>query len=87
MIQTGRLAIRKEGQWVNAYYALPDTMKDALPLGMIRVRICDQSPDLYDRWKQLMKDAVGHIVKDVTGIKPEWSGEERAPEHERAGEG
>lgn len=37
--QIGRLALRREGKWWAAYYAMPDTMNGALPLGRIRMGI------------------------------------------------
>jgi hypothetical protein len=40
MTQIGRLALREEGEWWNAYYyAMPGTMDGALHLGSIRGRL------------------------------------------------
>ena len=35
--QIGRLAFRHEGANWNAYYAMPDSMADAVPIGSIRM--------------------------------------------------
>src|ERR1700742_1943337 len=37
-VKVGRLALRHDGKFWNAYYALPDTMTDALLLGSIVMR-------------------------------------------------
>lgn len=84
MQQMGRLAMRVEGDWWVAYYALPATMKDALELGRIRMGIVAD-------WRQkelfmaLMKDAVSGIIKEKVGVDPEWPEARPAPEHERGG--
>ena len=36
MAEIGRLAMRHEGNFWNAYFALPDTMEGAIPLGQSR---------------------------------------------------
>ena len=82
----GRLAMRVEGDWWVAYYALPDTMDDALELGRIRVAfVADFSAKQI--FMALMRDAVSAIIKDRAGVDPEWPepGGTRAPEHERSG--
>ena len=86
--QMGRLAMRVEGDWWVAYYALPETMKDALELGRIRMAIVQdwQAKELF---MAIMRDAVTAIIRDQTGVKPEWPEPHGrpAPEHERAGRG
>lgn len=80
----GRLAFREEGDFWHAYYALPNTMKDAIFLGSIRMTIVRdwQAKELF---MALMRDAVSAIIKAETGITPDWPGEQPAPEHERPG--
>jgi hypothetical protein len=79
----GRLAMREEGEFWVAYYALPDTMEDAKPLGTIRLRF------VQDQWRkeffmELMKEAIGDLVEEATGRRPLWpDGPKAAPEHER----
>ena len=81
-----RLAFRKEGAFVNCYLASDTTMNDAVLLGSMRVTVCDAQPDVWDDWKTMMRRVLEFHIKSVLGITPEWSGEQRAPEHERAGE-
>jgi len=81
----GRLALRVEGgNWV-AYYALTDTMKDAVFLGSIRMGAIDTNPDRQQSFMKMMRDIVGDIIEEKTGVRPTWGGPEPAPEHERAG--
>lgn len=81
-----RLAIRHEGDFVNAYMALDDTMQDAKLLGSILCALVDANPELFEQWKNTMRTAMALIVKSIFGANPVWGGEEKAPEHERAGQ-
>ncbi|RMA42223.1 hypothetical protein D9R08_12015 [Rhodophyticola porphyridii] len=85
-MQVGRLAMRVEGDFWVAYYALPDTMEGALFLGSIRMAFV-QDIAAKETFMALMRDAVSDIVKGHTGIAPEWPDPHGtpAPEHERAG--
>lgn len=84
--QMGRLAMRVEGDWWNAYYAMPDTMEDAILLGSIRM-IFVHDFSAKEIFMALMRDAVSAIIKDRIGVEPSWpdEGGKPAPEHERAG--
>lgn len=87
----GRLALRREGKWWVAYYAMPDTMNGALPLGRIRMTLVEGDTTRHQRNKagfmDLMRDAVSDLIHDSIGIRPQWpTGPQPAPEHERAGE-
>lgn len=82
--EIGRLAMRVEGgNWV-AYYALSGTMEGALHLGSIRMAIAS-IPERKQAFMALMRDAVSDIIELQTGVRPSWTGERAAPEHERAG--
>lgn len=84
-IQIGRLAMRHEGQWWNAYYALPGTMEGALLLGSIAMRFVDNEAR-RTAFMDLMREAVGDVIQEKTGQRPTWpNGPQAAPEHERAG--
>ena len=86
--ELGRLAMRHEGTFWVAYYALPDTMNGALELGRIAMRFIVDSPERKDAFMGMMRDAVGDLVEEMTGARPEWPDEPRsAPEHERSGHG
>lgn len=87
----GRLALRREGKWWVAYYAMPDTMNGALPLGRIRMTLVEgDAPRIRQNkttFMDLMREAVSDLIQDSIGVRPEWpTGPQPAPEHERAGE-
>jgi hypothetical protein len=85
MKEIGRLALRVEGDnWV-AYYALTDTMKDALFLGSIRMGIVTQHPEHKRAFMALMQEVVGDFIREATGERPNWNEPQSAPEHERSG--
>jgi hypothetical protein len=84
MKDIGRLAMRVEGDnWV-AYYALTNTMDDALFLGKVKIK-CVLDQDRKDMFMWLMREAVADIIEETTGERPEWKRPHRAPEHERSG--
>jgi hypothetical protein len=86
--QIGRLAMRHEGKWWNAYYAMPDTMTDAVLLGSIAMRFVEM-PERKHAFMGLMREAVSDIIEEKTGTRPTWP-EPRgqpAPESERSGHG
>jgi hypothetical protein len=85
-VKVGRLALRHEGRNWNAYYAMPDTMEGAIPLGSIAMRFVEGKPDRMESFIGLMREAVSDLIEELTGILPTWpEGIQPAPEHERAG--
>jgi hypothetical protein len=83
--QIGRLAMRHEGEFWNAYYAEANTMEGALLLGSVRMKIVENE-ERKMIFMNMMRDAVGDILKAVTGQSPIWPTKPyRAPEHERSG--
>jgi len=80
-----RLAFRTEGEFVNAYIALTDTMANALLIGSIRRGILDRDETIWVRWKELMLAALSNAIEDQFDQTPTFD-EQRAPEHEKAGE-
>lgn len=82
--EMGRLAMREEGSWWVAYYAMPNTMKDAIELARIQMALVHdwQTREMF---LAMMRDALKAIIKEQTGHAPEFIGERRAPEHERSG--
>lgn len=85
-MQIGRLALRQEGDYWNAYYAMPDTMTGAVRLGSIAMGFIVSRPERKDAFIALMREAVADIVEAKSGTRPTWSDDLRsAPEHERAG--
>jgi hypothetical protein len=80
----GRLALRVEGNLWVAYYALTDTMQDALFLGSINMRFVQQV-ERKQAFMDLMQEAVADIIEEKTGERPTWTMPRSAPEHERSG--
>lgn len=82
----GRLAMRVEGQWWVAYYAMPETMVDAIQLGMIRLRHVEDEKR-RNAFMALMQEAVGDLLEEIVGTRPVWpDAPTPAPEHERTKE-
>ena len=82
--QIGRLALRVEGGFWNAYYAQQGTMTDAILLASIRMQYV-QTPERKRAFMDLMRECVADTIEEIVGVRPEWGGEEPAAEHERAG--
>lgn len=84
--KVGRLAMRVEGDLWVAYFAPPETMDGALFLGSIQMALV-QDQDAKQVFMALMRDAVGKILQDATGVLPHWPEPfgTPAPEHERGG--
>lgn len=80
--EMGRIAFRAEGDWWVAYYALPDTMKDALELARIQMAIVANHPQ---RKNAFMKIIQGYVKEIVPAF--EIADQRAAPEHERSGRG
>ena len=83
--EIGRLAMRHEGDLWVARYALRDTMEDAVFLGSIAMAGITSNPERKSGFMDMMKEMVADIIEDRIGERPDWNGERKAPEHERAG--
>jgi hypothetical protein len=79
-----RIAIREEGNNVNAYLAQPNTMDNALHLGSLTVQ-CARIPGVFDGFVKLMQQATARLSQDVLGEKVSSFQIQQAPEHEKAG--
>lgn len=84
-MQVGRLAMRVEGENWNAYYALPDSMKNTVFIGSIRMGAVVNNPQRKQEFMLMMSDIVSDIIEEHTGHRPTWGGPQSAPEHERSG--
>lgn len=87
MTQVGRLAMRHEGENWNAYYAMPDSMKETVFLGSIRMGAVIDNPARKQAFMDMMRDIVGDIIESTVGVRPTWGGPQSAPERERSGSG
>ena len=86
-IKIGRLAMRAEGTLWNAYYAMPNTMDDAIFLGSISLASVENNPERKKAFMDMMRGIVTDILEEKTGETPTWGGLEIAPERERGGHG
>lgn len=86
MTKVGRLAMRVEGEFWNAYWAPEQTtMQGAVHLGSIRMTLIKDDRAIKDEFLKLMQSSVAAAVRSVIGGVPSWSEPETAPEHERVG--
>jgi len=86
MAKMGRLAMRHEGAFWNAYYALPGTMKGAVLLGSIALRFVN-TEERRQIFMGLMIAAVSDLIEEKMGVRPDWDEPTPGPENERAGHG
>jgi hypothetical protein len=82
--QAGRLAMRAEGDWWVAYYALPATMTGAVEIGRIAMAAVQRKKS-KDAFLDICKTFVVDVIRDRTGAKAELWTTRPAPEHERSG--
>ncbi|CAH2606270.1 conserved protein of unknown function (plasmid) [Rhodovastum atsumiense] len=83
--QIGRLALRVEGEFWNAYYARPNTMDGAILLGSIRMAIVTASQARKLAFTEIMKGAVAAHIEEISGVRPTWRDPMPGPESERSG--
>jgi len=77
-----RLAFRNEGDFVNCYLMPSDGGKHQTLLASVRVSICEQHPDVWNAFKDMMKLAIGQMIESVTGKKPDVMFERQAGDEE-----
>jgi hypothetical protein len=80
-----RIAFRAEGEFVNAYFAPPETMDGAILVSSVRRRMLNEDPELWEDWRTLMRMAFERYHERLGLPVTEWK-EIPAPEHERSGE-
>lgn len=85
LTQLGRLALRHEGGYWNAYYAMPNTMDGAVLLGSIAMGAVTRSPARKAEFMALMREVVADTVGEKIGVRPVWKEPDAAPEAERSG--
>lgn len=85
MADIGRLALRREGNWWNAYYAQQNTMEDAVLIGSIQIGAVIANTECKALFMVLMQGVVSEFIKEKTGFTVKWNKPEKGSEHERAG--
>ena len=78
-----RLAIRKEGSFINVYIA-GRTMAEADLIGSVHLRLASDWPDLFERWESVFTEAVTRATEKVLGVTPTLI-ERPIAEHEKSG--
>jgi len=84
-IEPFRLAFRAEGEFVNCYYAAPDTMTNAMLLGSMRGSTLEKTPGVFQKWQALMQEILAAACVGALGEAPVGFETRTAPEHERSG--
>jgi hypothetical protein len=75
------LALRVEGDRWNAYAASLTTMEGSIFLGSVPIAAAQRSPEISQRFMELMQ----LVVEDALGNVIGWSDPASAPESERSG--
>ena len=81
----GRIALREEGVFWNAYYARPVTMIGAIFLGSISLSLVGRSPLLKREFMDLMRNAASDHVKFHNGDELVWGPPEEGVDQEGYG--
>lgn len=83
-VEVGRLALRHEGEWWNAYWARSlHSMDGAVLMGSIRMSLAHGAAK--DAFVSTMTLAFDQIVHEIVGQSPTWSAPRPGPENERSG--
>lgn len=86
MAEIGRLALRVEGEFWNAYWCPhQDSMKEAIIVAAIRTSCVSTNPVRKKAFMELAQAAFGDVVEELTGQSPTWSDPRPGPESERSG--
>jgi len=80
-----RVAIRAEGEWVNAYWARTGTMEGAARIASISRELAECNPRMFESFRLLMEAASIELVRLRLDAQVSAVEVEPAPEHERAG--
>jgi hypothetical protein len=84
-IEAGRLALRIEGEFWNAYFAASNTMENAFLLGSIRIAAVADNPERKQAFIKLMSDFTADVLEKIIGVRPDAMKVQTAPQHERSG--
>jgi hypothetical protein len=81
-----RLAIRREGKMVNAYFAPPESMEAAKLVASINPHFIN-TDDKFKRWREFLQEGLRDAVKGALGLEITDFVIDAGPEHERSGHG
>ena len=81
----GKLALRVEGNWWVAYYAIDHhSMERSVELARLHMKHAEH-PERRQQFMDLVQECVADVIEEVTGTRPEWNKPRPAPESERSG--
>lgn len=80
-----RVAIRTEGNTINAYAARLGTMDGAVLMGSINRRLCEVDRAVFEAFVSAMSLAMAAMLKDACGLAVSAFEVREAPEGEKAG--
>jgi hypothetical protein len=88
LAQVGRVAFRVEGANWNAYWALPDSMRDAVFIASTRFAVVEGNPARKSQFMAFVREAISDMFVAQYGARPTWPEPEgrSAPDHERTKE-
>ncbi len=84
-MQMGRLALRVEGDFWNAYIAAPESMEGAVFMGSIPMAFVANKPERKEAFMNLMKACFDDFIQENIGQLPTWGEPKVAPEKDRTG--
>lgn len=76
--EVGRLALRVENGYWNAYYMLPDSTRGRVELGRVSLAYFDKAKTEEIRkermlaFRLMMQDFVSDLLEEATGVRPTW---------------
>ncbi len=81
-----RIAIRQEGNFINAYLAQPGSLEGGVLLGAISVGLCnaDEKNETFQLFKQAVEAGAAALLKQL-GVSVVGMETREAAEHEKAG--
>ena len=80
-----RIAIREEGDFINAYLAQPGTLKNAVLFASMRRTVAYIDRDVFEKWKRLLTEMLNATMRDTFGVEADGFIEQSPPSGERSG--
>jgi hypothetical protein len=84
--KVGRIAFREEGNLWNAYWALPNTMEDAILIASVKMGVVRSNADLKQAFMEFVRLAASRLLGEQFGDGvAEWQDPVLAPVSEKSG--